>query len=73
MTHRIRHYVYGVPGDRSTLIPREPTMRGAWACEAKCSCGWETRTGGAVRSSIERDVRWHKWEVEHGFWKEEQS
>lgn len=68
-THRIRHYVYGIPGDRSTLIPRESTMRGAWACEAKCSCGWETRTGGAVRSWIDREVADHKFDVEHGFWR----
>lgn len=63
-THRIRHYVYaGVQ-----LIPRESSMRGTWACEAKCSCGWETRTGGAVRSWIEREVAEHKFDVEHGYW-----
>jgi hypothetical protein len=66
--HRIRHYVYGIAGDRSTLMPRESQMRGAWPCEAKCSCGWETRTGGAIRSAIEREVWDHKWDVEHGFW-----
>jgi hypothetical protein len=58
--HRIRHLVYGVAGDRSTLIPRERGMRGAWPCEAKCSCGWETHTGGAVRSYVDSLVRDHK-------------
>lgn len=67
--HRIRHYVYGVAGDRSTLIPRESGMRGPWPCEAKCSCGWETRTGGAVRSFVDAQVASHKFDVEHGFWK----
>lgn len=66
--HRIRHYVYLVPGDRSTLIPRERSMQGPWPCEAKCSCGWETRTGGAVRSWINREVEDHKFDVTHGFW-----
>jgi len=64
--HRIRHYVYA--GDQ--LIPREASMRGQWACEAKCSCGWETKTGGAVRSYIARMVADHKWDVAHGFWEE---
>ena len=68
MTHRIRWYVYA----GGELVPREASMRGAWPCEAKCSCGWETRTGGAVRSWIERAVREHKWDVEHGFWNPEE-
>lgn len=61
-SHRIRHFVYA--GDE--LIPRESGMRGAWPCEAKCSCGWETRTGGAVRSFVDRLVADHKWDVDHG-------
>ena len=62
--HRIRHYVY----DGSSMIPRESGMRGAWPCEAKCSCGWETRSGGAVRSWIDKEVAAHKFDVEHGIW-----
>lgn len=62
--HRIRWFVYA--GDE--LIPRESTMRGSWGNEAKCSCGWETHTGGAVRSWIEREIAEHKFDVEHGFW-----
>jgi hypothetical protein len=60
--HRIRWYVK-VGGE---LIPREATMRGAWPCEAKCSCGWESRTGGAVRSYVQRLVENHKVHVKHG-------
>lgn len=67
--HRIRHYVYS----GGELIPRESSMRGAWPCEAKCSCGWETRTGGAVRSFVDSEVAEHKFDVEHGFWKAEQA
>jgi hypothetical protein len=67
--HRIRHYVYTGSGDDRELIPREATMRGDWPCEAKCSCGWETHSGGAVLSYIRREVADHKWDVENGFWK----
>jgi hypothetical protein len=62
MEHRVRHYVYA--GDE--LVPRESGMRGAWACEAKCSCGWGTSTGGAVRSYVAALVREHKRDVELG-------
>lgn len=62
-THRIRHYVYA----GGELVPRTAAMRGAWPCEAKCSCGWETRTGGAVRSYIDRMVDDHKLDVKLGF------
>lgn len=66
--HRIRHYVYGVAGDLTTLIPRQSGMRGDWGCEARCSCGWETHTGGATRAFIEGEVRDHKLEVKLGLW-----
>lgn len=59
-THRIRHFVYA--GDE--LVPRTRAMHGAWGCEAKCSCGWETSTGGAVRSYVDELVHDHKLDVE---------
>lgn len=63
--HRVRRYVYTAPG--GDLIPWESSMRGFWpGYEAKCSCGWETRTGGAVKSYIDREVEDHKQDVESG-------
>jgi len=41
-------------------MPHESSMRGTWGWDATCSCGWETRTGGAVRSSVLQDVQKHK-------------
>lgn len=41
-------------------IRYESTMRGTWGYDATCSCGWETKTGGAIRSSVEADVELHK-------------
>jgi hypothetical protein len=66
--HRIRWWVYTGGTDergRREKIRRCATMRGWWpGYDADCSCGWETRTGGAVRSYIEHEVWEHKWE--HG-------
>ena len=59
--HRIQWLVKA--GDE--LIPHEATMRGTWAFEARCSCGWESRTGGAVRSEIKRQIADHKADVAH--------
>jgi len=47
------------------------TMRGAWGYDVTCSCGWETKTGGGVRSWIEEEIYAHK-RFDHGYqWKEE--
>jgi hypothetical protein len=56
--HRIAWFVYVAPGQK---IRRTASMRGRWpGYEVTCSCGWETHTGGAVRSYIEREVWHHK-------------
>jgi hypothetical protein len=66
--HRIRHYVYLIDSEgNKELVPRESTMRGEWPCEAKCSCGWETQTGGGVASWVKQMVQDHKFAVKHGF------
>jgi hypothetical protein len=36
----------------------------AW--DATCSCGWESKTGGAIRASVLVDVNLHKT-MEHGY------
>jgi hypothetical protein len=57
--HRVRWYVYGTPGDVATMIPRERSMRGQWGYDVRCSCGQETRTGGATERHIRDRVRMH--------------
>ena len=42
------------------------TMRGTWGYDAECSCGWATKTGGAIKSSVETDVELHKT-LEHNY------
>lgn len=57
--HQIRWYVWA--GDEK--IPHAATMRGTWGFDAACSCGWETRTGGALRGHIRDRVAEHKRDV----------
>lgn len=61
--HRVRWFVWGWDPDTNVRakIPRTSGMRGLWGYDASCSCGWETRTGGATRRSVERYVQRHKW------------
>jgi len=33
-------------------------VHNAW--DVTCSCGWESRTGGAIKASVQRDVDSHK-------------
>lgn len=56
--HRITWWVV-VDGER---IKHTSTMRGHWpGYDATCTCGWDTRTGGAVRNYIRHEVWSHKW------------
>lgn len=41
-------------------IRRTARMRGLWGYDATCSCGWDSRTGGATRRSVEDLVWAHK-------------
>lgn len=54
--HRISWFVYA-GGER---IPRTASMRGTWGYDATCTCGWDSQTGGATRSSVAYDVWFHK-------------
>lgn len=54
--HRITWWVYA-GGER---IRRTAKMRGTWGYDATCSCGWETRTGGAVKRHVSNEIYFHK-------------
>ena len=41
-------------------------IHNAW--EATCSCGWETKSGGAIKASIQRDVEDHKFFAHNYTW-----
>lgn len=64
--HRIRWYVYagGFGSPLSERIPKTASMRGTWAgYDATCSCGWDSRSGGALRREIERQIADHRDDV----------
>ena len=54
--HRISWWVWAGDGK----IRRAATMRGTWGYDATCSCGWETRTGGALERYIRDQIWAHK-------------
>lgn len=54
--HKIKWFVYA-GGEK---IPRKASMRGQWGYDVECSCGWQTRTGGAVKRYVAEEVYWHK-------------
>jgi hypothetical protein len=65
--HTIRWY--GIAEGES--FPRNRYMRGGdWGWDVTCSCGWKSRTGGAIEARIREAVAEHKWDVANGFWSE---
>lgn len=62
--HRISWWAYAWGMNGATeMIPRTRAMkaREGWrAFDASCSCGWKTRTGGALEAWIRREIRLHK-------------
>ena len=63
-TEKVKISWWAIPqgGER---MPRQASMRGTWGWDASCSCGWDSRTGGAVFREVRRAVNEHKVVV-HG-------
>ncbi len=61
--HRIRWYVV-LPSGR---LPHTAQMRGTWAYDVVCSCGWDSHTGGGTLTYLRSLVTEHKWDAENGF------
>jgi len=55
-THKITWYVWA----DGQMIRRQSSMRGQWGYDAKCSCGWESRTGGGTKQYVTEKVQDHK-------------
>ena len=53
---------FAVMHDGSKIRNNKGFIHNAW--EAKCSCGWESKTGGAIKSAVVVDVDAHKY-AEH--------
>lgn len=58
--HTVRWF--GVSGHER--VPRNKQMRGRdWGWDAVCSCGWDSRTGGAIQERVREAVAEHKCDV----------
>jgi len=57
-TEKIKIEWFAVLHDGSMMRNSAGFQHNAW--DVKCSCGWETRTGGAIRSCIQTEVYKHK-------------
>jgi hypothetical protein len=55
-THRITWWVWA-GGEK---LRHTSQMRGTWGWDASCTCGWQTRTGGAVKAYVANEVWFHK-------------
>lgn len=60
-THKLSWFVKA--DGNSEWMPRTSSLRGRWNYDAKCSCGWESRTGGGTYSSVRQMVADHKHEA----------
>lgn len=58
--HRATWYVWS----GGQKMRRQASMRGTWGHDVACSCGWESRTGGATRGSVESDLWDHRYEAQ---------
>jgi hypothetical protein len=61
--HRIRWFARIEPGSVEApdgWLPRTKQMKGNWGWDVRCSCGQESRTGGATQRYIKERIYWHK-------------
>jgi hypothetical protein len=46
-------------------IRRNPSMRARdWGWDVTCSCGWESRTGGAIQSYVQSCIDDHRYDAQ---------
>ena len=55
---------FAVLHDGTKLRNNKGFIHNAW--DVTCSCGWESKTGGAIKSYVKDLVENHKW-VEHNY------
>lgn len=63
--HKIRWYVRVTPCEEAPdgYLRHTAHMRGQWGYDVRCSCGWDSKTGGAVRSFVRRLIEEHRFEA----------
>lgn len=58
--HRATWYVWA----GGVKMRRTAKMMGAWGYDVTCSCGWESKTGGATRGTVEDELFSHRHEAQ---------
>lgn len=65
-THSIQWFgrIEPCPEFPEGLVPRTSMMQGRdWGWDVRCSCGWESRTGGAIQARLREMVAFHRYEI----------
>jgi len=57
---------FAVMHDGSKIRNNKGFIHNAW--DVKCSCGWESKTGGAIKACVARIADEHKWDVHNYSW-----
>ncbi len=65
-THRMTWWAI-VPQTRERIRRNARMNGGDWGWDVTCSCGWETRTGGAIEAEVRRQIADHRWDADHGY------
>jgi hypothetical protein len=55
---------FAIFADGSKMRNNKGFVHNAW--DVTCSCGWESKTGGAIKASVQSDVDSHKV-MEHNY------
>ena len=63
-TETVKIQWFAVMHDGSKMRNNQGFVHNAW--DVTCSCGWATKTGGAIRSSVLLEVQNHK-RFEHNY------
>lgn len=57
--HRVRWFAYSGPyGEKEPLRSGQKLIGIGY--DVTCSCGWESKTGGAIKASVQRDLLAHR-------------
>ena len=70
-TEKVSIQWFAVLHDGSKVRNNKGFIHNAW--DAKCSCGWESRTGGAIKACVQREVEAHKCDAHNYSWKVNQG
>ena len=60
-TEKVKIQWFWVASDGTKIRNNKGFVHYAW--DVKCSCGWESRTGGAIKAWVQKEVEAHKWDV----------